>query len=163
MQQELAALGFERTWLPFSAILVRLAAALFCGALIGFERERGQRAAGLRTHILICLSAALVALLTIEIRHHPAFASADMRLDPGRAIEAVTSGVAFLAAGLIVFSRGRVKNLTTGAGMWLSGTIGLSCGLGYAAIALAATGLAIFVLWALNLLERRLFAPRPDA
>lgn len=144
------------TWLPLTAIAVRLVTALFCGGVIGFERERKNRAAGLRTHILVCLSAALVAVLTIEIAHYPALAGPEVRIDPLRLIEAVTAGVAFLAAGLIVFSGGQVKGLTTGAGLWFAGSIGLCCGLGFWQVAVMATFFAIVVLWLLNVIEHRL-------
>lgn len=126
---------------------------MICGAAIGFERERKNRAAGFRTHILVCLASSLVAVLTIEITHHAAFASDAARIDPLRVIEAVTAGVAFLAAGTIVFAKGEVKGLTTGAGLWFSGAIGLACGLGFWQIAVIATVLALVVLWLLSLIE----------
>lgn len=141
------------TWLPLTTIVVRMLAAMICGAAIGYERERKNRAAGFRTHILVCLSSALVAILTIEIAHHSAFSSDAVRIDPVRLIEAVTAGVAFLAAGMIVFSKGEVKGLTTGAGLWFSGSIGLACGLGFWEIAVLATGFAIVVLWLLSFLD----------
>lgn len=142
-------------------IVLRMLAALVCGGTVGFERESRNRAAGLRTHMLVCLASASFALLSIEIVHLPAFAGASLRFDPIRLVEAVTGGVAFLAAGLIVFTRGRVRGLTTGAGMWLAGAIGLACGLGLLRIAALATVLAVVVLWALALVERRV--PRTDA
>lgn len=138
------------TYMSLTTILVRMAAAMVCGAVIGYERERVNMAAGFRTHILVCLSACLVAILTIEISHHDAFSGDAIRVDPVRLIEAVTAGVAFLAAGMIVFSKGEVKGLTTGAGLWFSGSIGLACGLGFWEIALIATVMAIVVLWALS-------------
>ena len=76
------------------------------------------------------------------------------RLDPIRLIEAVTAGVAFLAAGTIIFSRGKVKGLTTGAGMWLAGAIGLASGLGFWQIAGLATLLALVVLMVLHRIEK---------
>mgnify|MGYP003571177012 CR=1 FL=1 len=109
----------------------------------------------MRTHILVCLSAAAIAVLTIEITHLPAFEDDAIRIDPIRLVEAVTAGVAFLAAGLIVFARGEIHGLTTGAGMWLAGAVGLACGLGFWQIALVATLLAVIVLAALRLVERR--------
>lgn len=145
-----------KSWLPDSLVAIRLFAALLCGAAVGYERERRSRAAGLRTHMLVCLASALVALLTIEITHHKDFAEQSIRVDPIRLIEAVTSGVAFLAAGLIVFTKGEVKGLTTGAGLWLSGATGLACGLGLLRLAFLATTLALIVLWLLHVLEIRL-------
>ncbi|MDN2582583.1 MgtC/SapB family protein [Aquibium sp. ELW1220] len=155
MEQLLEDIG-HHTHIPFSVIAGRLALATTLGAVVGFEREWRQRPAGLRTHILVCLAAALVAILTIEIAHVSYFEGDRMRLDPLRAIEAVTSGIAFLAAGLIVFARGEVHGLTTGAGMWLAGAIGLSCGLGFWGIAAFATVLAVIVLSLLRIVERKL-------
>ncbi len=155
MEQLLEDIG-HHTHMPFPVIAGRLALATILGAVVGFEREWRQRPAGLRTHILVCLAAALVAILTIEIAHLSYFDGDRTRIDPLRSIEAVTSGIAFLAAGLIVFARGEVHGLTTGAGMWLAGAIGLSCGLGFWGIAVFATVLAVIVLSLLRIVESKL-------
>ncbi|HET9536854.1 MAG TPA: MgtC/SapB family protein, partial [Mesorhizobium sp.] len=73
-----------------------------------------------------------------------------IRVDPIRLVEAVTAGVAFLAAGLIIFSKGEVHGLTTGAGMWLAAAVGLACGLGFWQIAVLATALALIILGVLR-------------
>jgi putative Mg2+ transporter-C (MgtC) family protein len=143
--------------LPFQVIAARmLLAALLAGA-IGFEREWHNRSAGLRTHVLIGIAAATFGILTIEIVYAPIFQAAsvseEIRVDPIRVIEAVTAGVAFLAAGTIITTRGKVKGLTTGAGMWLAGAVGLACGLGYWKIALFGTFLTGATLAALYAFE----------
>jgi putative Mg2+ transporter-C (MgtC) family protein len=145
----------QPTWLPFSAIAARLLLASCFGALIGIEREWRKRPAGLRTHILICVAAAMIAVLAIEITHHSDFTGEEIRIDPIRLIEATTAGVAFLAAGLIFFSKGEVQGLTTGAGMWLSGAIGLAVGLGYIQIAAFGTVIILFILRTLQVLHAR--------
>lgn len=155
MEQLLEDIG-HHTHTPFAVVAGRLALATVLGAIVGLEREWRQRPAGLRTHILVCLAAALVAILTIEIAHVSYFEGDHVRIDPLRSIEAVTSGIAFLAAGLIVFARGEVQGLTTGAGMWLAGAIGLSSGLGFWGIAVFATVLAVIVLSLLRVVERKL-------
>ncbi len=160
---EFLSAGFEsQTYLPFVAIALRLVLATLLGALIGFEREWRQRPAGLRTHILVCLSACTAAILAIEITHMTPFEEESTRIDPIRLIEAVTAGVAFLAAGFIVFSRGEVHGLTTAAGMWLAGAVGLASGLGFWQIALLSALLGFAVLWSLRLFERRLALNRHD-
>lgn len=164
MEQVFAEFG-HRTWVPFPIIAARLLLAAVLGAVVGFEREWQNRPAGLRTHMLVCLSGALIAILTIEITHVPFFQDEAIRVDPIRLVEAVTAGVAFLAAGLIIFSKGEVHGLTTGAGMWLASAIGLACGLGFWQIALFVTLLALIVL---NLLQRlqewlKLKDPHDDA
>lgn len=136
----------HETWLPFPVIIARLLLAAFLGALVGAEREWRHRPAGLRTHILICVATATIAILAIEITHVDDFAGQEIRIDPLRLVEATTAGVAFLAAGLIFFSKGQVHGLTTGAGMWLAGAIGLAIGLGFWQIAALVTLLAIVVL-----------------
>jgi len=143
----------DATALPLLTIVSRLLLAALLGAAIGFEREWRERPAGLRTHILVCLASAAIAILTLEIVEMPAFADEAVRLDPIRLVEAVTAGVAFLAAGLIVFNKGEVHGLTTGAGIWLVGAIGLACGLGVWPLALIATVLGLVVLYALQKLE----------
>ena len=123
-------------------------------------REWQNRPAGLRTHILFCVAAATFAILTIEIVHAPMFgaeqAKEAVKVDPIRLVEAVTAGVAFLAAGVVIFTRGQVHGLTTGAGLWLAGAIGVSCGLGLWQVAALGTVIALGVLGFLHAFERKL-------
>jgi len=121
--------------LPLPVIFARLfGAALLCG-FVGYEREASDKGAGLKTHMLLGLAAAMFALVTIhivEIYAAEPFGGPDsvIRLDPLRLVEAATAGVAFLAAGMIFLKRGEVRNLTTGAVMWLTASIGLAVGFG---------------------------------
>ena len=145
------------TFTPFPVVAARLLLAAIFGAAIGFEREWRNRPAGLRTHVLVCVAAATFAILTIEIIHAPMF-TADalgdaVKVDPIRVVEAVTAGVAFLAAGVVIFTRGQVHGLTTGAGMWLAGAIGLAAGLGFWQIAGFGTLLVLIVLGLMHALE----------
>ena len=144
------------TFLPFPVIAARLLFAALLGALIGFEREWQARPAGLRTHILICVAAATFGILTVEIAHSTAFAGRQTASDPLRAVEAVTAGVAFLVAGSILFTRGEVQGLTTGAGMWMAGAVGLSSGFGLWQIAGLGTFLILIVMSLLHTFERKL-------
>lgn len=129
---------------PLPVLVLRLLGAVVLCGLIGYERESRRQAAGLRTHILVGLAACLYALITAEI---VAGAKGSLtRVDPLRIVEAVTGGVAFLAAGMIVFQNGQVRGLTTGAGMWLAAAVGLCAGLGLWIMALAATGLSLCVM-----------------
>lgn len=141
--------------------LLRLALAIALGGLVGLERELHANAAGLRTHILISLASCLFALIAFEIVHLAQADPAVQTTDTLRLIEAVTSGVAFLAAGSIIVSGGRIQGLTTGAGMWLAGAIGLCCGIGRPGLAVLATGLALIVLWLLKRLADRMLAGAP--
>lgn len=144
------------TYTSFPVIVARLLLAAIFGGAIGFEREWRNRPAGLRTHILVCVAAATFAILTMEIMHAPMFDKETARFDPIRVVEAVTAGVAFLAAGVVIFTKGEVHGLTTGAGMWLAGAIGVACGLGLWQVALLATVLALIVLGLLHVFEEKL-------
>ena len=159
MQDLFAEFGHP-TYTPFPVIVARLLLAAVFGAAIGFEREWRARPAGLRTHVLICVAAATFAILTVEIVHAPIFAvdvvKDSVKVDPIRVVEAVTAGIAFLAAGTILFSRGEVHGLTTGAGMWLAGAIGVACGLGFWQVATFATVLVLIVLGVLYAMEVKL-------
>ncbi|MGR3747000.1 MULTISPECIES: MgtC/SapB family protein [unclassified Paracoccus (in: a-proteobacteria)] len=130
--------------------MARLGLALLLGALIGWEREVKSRAAGLRTHMLITLAAAMFTIVAMELTHFPAERADTLRIDPLRLIEAVTAGVAFLAAGSIITSGGNVRGVTTGASMWLCGAIGLACGTGSGLLATMGTGLALVILWVIR-------------
>lgn len=142
--------------------LVRLLVATLLGGVIGFEREAKDRPAGLRTHMLTCLAAALFTVLTIELHREFDARDGNAAADPLRIIEAVTAGVAFLAAGAIIQSRGKVHGLTTGAGMWLAGATGVACGSAHYELAVFATVLATIVLAVLRPLEKKVHGTSAD-
>lgn len=143
----------EVTATPIAIAAVRMIAAVVLGGIIGIEREAHGPTAGLRTHILIALAACLFALISFELMTVGSETSGT-RHDPLRMIEAVTAGVAFLVAGSIISSGGKVQGLTTGAGMWLAGAVGLACGAGQLSLAVLATIAAIIVLWLIKPVSR---------
>jgi putative Mg2+ transporter-C (MgtC) family protein len=143
------------THTPQHIIVNRLLLAAVFGGMIGFEREQAHRAAGLRTHIVIAMAAALFTMLALEI-YAVALAGGANNPDPIRAVEATTAGIAFLGAGAIFQSRGNVWGLTTGAGMWFSGAVGMATGLGFYAVAFAGALLAIIVLALLRVFAHRI-------
>lgn len=138
------AFGLVETYLPLHIILIRLGIAAILGAVIGFEREAHTAEAGLRTHILIAVAAALFTILAFEIFH--TIEGGESRADPIRAVEAVTAGIAFLGAGAIFRQSSGVQGLTTGAGMWLAGAVGMSTALGHYIVAVFTAALAVVVL-----------------
>lgn len=140
---------------PFEVATLRIVAAIVLGGLIGAEREWRHKPAGLRTHILVSLAASLFFIIGREISLVDFGAVGEMRIDPLRLIEATTAGVAFLVAGIIITSGGKVKNITTGASLWLAGAIGLACGSGNVPLATLATVLVLLVLSLLSVLEPR--------
>jgi putative Mg2+ transporter-C (MgtC) family protein len=156
---DLAWFGFVETHTPQHIILIRLLVAAILGAVIGYEREAHNIAAGLRTHILLATAAALFTILAFEI-YRTALQGGSNNPDPIRAVEAVTAGIAFLGAGAIFQQRGSVQGLTTGAGMWLAGAIGVTVALGYYLIAFAVAVLAVIVLAALRAFAHRVVGDR---
>ena len=140
------------TW---TEILIRLTLAALFGAIIGLERERKNWAAGLRTHMLVCVGSALIMMVS-------AFGFMDVQgtknvvLDPSRIAAQVISGIGFIGAGTILFLRdGIVRGLTTAAGLWTVAAIGLATGGGMYFMASVTTGIAIIILLILQLLEKR--------
>lgn len=127
-------------------VALRLVLAGLLGALLGYERERKGKAAGMRTHMLVCLGASLFVLV-------PDQAGADESAI-SRVIQGLVAGIGFLGAGAIIKRRGDhpgddaddVKGLTTAAGIFLTAAIGVAVGLGREATALLATILALLVL-----------------
>ena len=139
---------------PWEIAAIRLVSAILLAGAVGIEREWRNKPAGLRTHMLISLAACLFIIVSQELSQLP-FGDSEKRIDPLRLVEAVTAGVAFLAAGIIFTSGGKVHHVTTGASMWLAGAIGLACGAGQMPLAALATGIVLAVLGILRLFEGR--------
>jgi putative Mg2+ transporter-C (MgtC) family protein len=121
-------------------ILVRLLTAALLGGVLGYERERHGKAAGVRTHMLVAMGAALFVL----VPQQGGMEVADM----SRVIQGIVTGVGFLGAGAII-KRGSeedVQGLTTAAGVWMTAAIGIACGLGRETTAVLSTLLALVVL-----------------
>jgi putative Mg2+ transporter-C (MgtC) family protein len=148
------ALGYTETHTPQTVFAARLLLAALFGGIVGFEREAGNHTAGFRTHILVSVAACLFTLLAFEI-YRIALEGGSNSPDPIRAVEATTAGIAFLGAGAIFQQRGTVKGLTTGAGMWLAGAVGVATALGYYLIALGVSILAVIVMAALERLAHK--------
>ena len=131
-------------------------------ACIGLEREIARKPAGLRTHLLVGVSAALMIVLGDALldRFEAGQGAALVRSDPIRVLEAVIVGISFLGAGTILQQRdGVVEGLTTAASILLTAGVGMAVALGRAPLAALVTAGAVAVLFGLGLLER-LFAPR---
>ena len=136
----LSIFDFQRTGdINILAITVRLVVALICGGIIGIERERKRRPTGFRTHILICIGAAMTTLTSQYI----AFELNGVT-DLARLGAQVIAGVGFIGAGtIIVTKRKNVKGLTTAAGLWASAIVGLCAGAGFVEGALLTTVIII--------------------
>ena len=131
------------------SVIARMLLAVACGGIIGMERGRHGRAAGLRTHVLVSLGAAIsaiVGLYTTEVL--------DYGNDPLRVGAQVISGIGFLGVGsILVVGKSHVRGLTTAAGLWATASIGLAAGVGYLAVACAATLVVFLTMTAMSRLE----------
>jgi len=136
----------EALVLPMSAVALRLLAAFVLGGIIGLERERRDRPAGLRTHILVTVGAALLMMLSELV--------AGGNFDPGRIAAGVVTGIGFLGAGTIIRSGADVHGLTTAATIWVASAVGLTVGTGSYIAAVVATAIIFITLTALRQLER---------
>ncbi len=135
----------EALALPWPTMVVRLLVAFVLGGIIGLERERRERPAGLRTHILVTVASALLMMISGLV--------AGDTFDPGRIAAAAVTGIGFLGAGTIIRYGGDVRGLTTAATIWAAAAVGLTVGLGWYAAALCATLLIFFTLTAMHRLE----------
>lgn len=132
-------------------LVFRLLLAAFLGAVVGFEREHSAKAAGFRTHALVCLGAALV----MEVSAHLYIGlGGSAGADPGRIAAQVVSGIGFLGAGTIIRGGTVVKGLTTAASLWTVAGIGLAVGSGMYFAAVAATVIVLLVLVGLGRIAR---------
>ena len=134
-------------------LLVRLGTAAVLGLLLGLDREARGHAAGMRTHGIICFAAAAMTVSIISLYHQ----LDGPRMDPLRIFEATGAFVGIIGAGLIVFSKGRVKNLTTAAHLWLAAVIGIACGAGQWPLVVIGAVISVIMLTVLRVIERRWF------
>ena len=137
-------------------LLSRLLVALILAGALGWERESRGKAAGLRTHMLVGMSAALFVILGEEMVNDFANVNAPLRLDPIVVLSAVASGISFLGAGSIFVSRdSTVKGLTTAASILATSAVGIAAGLERYVLAVGSTLLLLIVLSLLGRLEPR--------
>ncbi len=136
-------------------IVLRLMLAALLGGLLGLERENKGKAAGVRTHMLVAMGAALFVLIPQQAGIVPA--------DLSRVIQGVVAGIGFLCAGSILKSEDedRVRGLTTAAGMWLTAAIGMAAGLGREATAVISTVLALVILSLVPVVVKAIEKPEP--
>ncbi|MHC4606736.1 MAG: MgtC/SapB family protein [Planctomycetota bacterium] len=134
----------------------RLALAALCGGLIGLERETHSQPAGLRTHMVVAVGAALVMIVSLQVAARSVGGGVQMA-DPGRIAAQVVSGMGFLGAGAIIRFGFSVRGLTTAATLWTAAAIGLASGLGYWRGATFATLLVLVTVFLLDRLEKKLF------
>jgi putative Mg2+ transporter-C (MgtC) family protein len=137
--------------------LFRLFVAALLGAVLGFQREQTNQPAGLRTHMLVTIGAALFMLIIRQVGGD--------NDDLSRVMQGLVTGIGFLGAGAILKldKELEVRGLTTAAGIWLATAIGMAVGLGQLHLALAATILAYIVLSVIRRIEKRMQSPAPPS
>ena len=145
----------EIGWLTLAE---RLLISVFLAGIIGIERELHGKTAGLRTHMLVCLGAALFTILSFEL---PVILGSELTTDPTRIAAQIITGVGFLGAGTILQGRGSVYGLTTAASIWLVAAVGMAAGAGHYRGALFATLLGHIVLVSVHQFEERMLRRRP--
>ena len=134
-------------------LCIRTLLALICAGVIGFERDAHGSAAGLRTHILVCIGA-MIAMST------GVFTATYISGDASRIGAQVVSGIGFLGAGTIMVNRGHIKGLTTAAGLWTSACIGLAIGTGFYEAAIVGSIAVLIVERWLKRLKKRIMRKR---
>ncbi|MBB5869398.1 putative Mg2+ transporter-C (MgtC) family protein [Allocatelliglobosispora scoriae] len=131
-------------------VILQIAVAAVCGAAIGLEREMSAQPAGLRTHMLVSLGAALFTLAGAGV----------VGSDPTRIAAQVVTGIGFLGGGAILREGATVRGLTTAASLWVTAAIGLAAGLRWWFAAIISTVLALAVLWVVKRVEREVLPHR---
>lgn len=134
-------------------IILRILVGAVLGAVIGFERERQDQPAGLRTHMILVIGATLAMVLSVNVGY--LYARPGTPSDPARLAAQVISGIGFLGAGAILRYGFTVKGLTTATSLWTMAIVGMTVGAGYYLVGVIATLLMLVVLAFLNVLENR--------
>lgn len=134
-------------------ILIRLAIAAALGMIVGYERERQNQPAGLRTHTILAIGSCLA--MTVSINLAMQFQPLAPNGDPARLAAQVISGIGFLGAGAILRYGTNVKGLTTAASLWTNAIIGLAVGAGHFVAAIGTAALLLIILVLLNVLEKK--------
>ena len=135
----------------------RVFIAFVLGGLVGFERERTQRPAGLRTHMLVAAGAACFTVASIY-----GFQGMGVNSDPARLAAQIITGIGFLGAGAIFRTGDTVKGITTASSIWITASIGILIGAGMVYLAIFTTVMTWFVLFVVKSIEMRLEHRRPD-
>jgi putative Mg2+ transporter-C (MgtC) family protein len=135
-------------------IVLRLGLAALLGMIVGFERERQNQPAGLRTHTILAIGSCLAMTISINIAMQ--FQPLVPNGDPGRLAAQVVSGIGFLGAGALLRYGTSVKGLTTATSLWTIAIVGLAVGAGHYFAGIATTGMLLIILVLLNVLEKKL-------
>ena len=144
----------------WTEVMLRLLAATAAGSMLGLNRELTQKPAGLRTHALVALGAALVTVSALQLGVANDVTHADAA---SRVMQGIVAGIGFIGGGVILHQDGRnIQGLTTAATIWVAAALGISCGIGQWHIAGTAAGLALAVLVLGQFVEKVLHRHKAD-
>ena len=143
------AVGAERVSIQEASL--RLVLAIVLSGLVGIDREVKHKPLGLRTNMLVALGAASFSLISMHLVHVLGSGPSTIQIDPGRVMEAIVGAIGFLGAAAIIQGRFELFGATTGASIWVVGAIGMACGFGFYAFAVAVTVAGCFVLTVLGM------------
>jgi putative Mg2+ transporter-C (MgtC) family protein len=146
-----------QSWLQFGELLL----ALVLSSLIGLEREFRAKSAGLRTHTLVGVAAALIMLVS-KYGFGDTIVKYEVVLDPSRVAAQIVSGIGFIGGGLIFVQRDIVRGLTTAAIIWLTAAVGMACGAGLPLLALFVTAAHFLVVYGYTPLAKRILSERAE-
>lgn len=153
--------------MTFEAVLIRLILITIFSGIIGYERELNQSHAGLKTHMIVGLSATVIALIqqniiseVIQLELLNPEISGAIRSDPARLIAQVISGIGFLGGGTIIVTKRNVSGLTTAASIWAIAALGIGLGMGYYKISITAFFFLFFILMLTKYLQSRTYIKR---
>ena len=138
-------------------IIIRLLISVLVSGLIGLERQLHRRAAGLRTHILVCVGSTLIMLTSLYIFD---IYKDKIAIDPSRIAAGVITGIGFLGAGTIIRYGEEIRGLTTAASLWVVAALGLAVGCGFYTAAIATTVIVLLTLMFLRRLENKIFGDK---
>ncbi|GIM30687.1 methyltransferase [Clostridium polyendosporum] len=144
-------------------VVLRLFLAVLIGGMVGYEREFKHRPAGFRTHMLVCIGAAIISMIQVQmvdeiisfIENNGSMSNI-LNTDYGRLGAQVISGIGFLGAGTIIHEKGSIKGLTTAASLWVVACVGLAIGLGYYILSVLSGISVVLVLVSMKKLEDRI-------
>jgi putative Mg2+ transporter-C (MgtC) family protein len=130
-------------------VITRIVLAAILGSVVGYERERLGKEAGVRTHALVTMGSALFTMLSFG-----AFQSGSAIFDPSRIASQIVIGIGFLAGGILIHHEHRVQGLTTAAELWVAAALGMAVGVGWYAVAIFLTFFVFLILSLFRLSQR---------
>ncbi|MDB5397702.1 MAG: hypothetical protein JWM91_5208 [Rhodospirillales bacterium] len=145
--------NMDNSHFTWTQIIVRLAAALAAGGAIGLDREWLRKPAGLKTHMLFALACAMMSIMSIDLYLMESDRGPGSNPDATRILQGIITGMSFLGAGAIIRGQHKVHGLTTGAGVWLAGGLGIVFGVGQFRLGIVAAVLGLAILIFIRMIE----------